>query len=117
MSVSTPTAWTPEVFAPWPHTPGALLARVAARSKSFDPTGAGGGASVLIGSAAGDAAADVRQRSRGELMERMGNVLAGRNLEAEAGADAGRAKTPSAAWGPHRQLVRAAPRRHPRRSR
>lgn len=96
MSVSTPTAWTPEVFAPWPHTPGALLARVAARSKSFDPTGAGGGASVLIGSAAGDAAADVRQRSRGELMERMGNVLAGRNLEAEAGADAGRAKTPSA---------------------
>ena len=57
MSVFTPTAVDPEVFAPWPHTPGALLARVAARSKSFNPTGAVGGARVLIGSAAGDAPA------------------------------------------------------------
>ncbi|MEU2021286.1 YcaO-like family protein [Streptomyces sp. NPDC016469] len=84
MSVSTSTGWVPEVFAPWPHTPGALLARVAARSKSFGPTGASGGAPVLIGSAAGDAVADVQRRARGELMERMGNVLAGRDVEAEA---------------------------------
>ncbi|MEW2127940.1 YcaO-like family protein [Streptomyces sp. NPDC007259] len=94
MSISTPTAWVPEVFAPWPHTPGALLARVAARSKAFDATGAGGGAPVLIGSAAGDDSADVRRRARGELMERMGNVLAGRAAEAEA--ETGRARPPSA---------------------
>ncbi|MGW2592943.1 YcaO-like family protein [Streptomyces sp. NPDC001515] len=93
MNVSTPTAWTPEVFAPWPHTPGALLARVAARSKSFNPTGAAGGAPVLIGSAAGDAASDVGPRARGELMERMGNVLAGRAAEAEA--DAGPQRLPA----------------------
>lgn len=86
MSVPTPAAWTPEVFAPWPHTPGALLARVAARSKSFNPTGAAGGAPVLIGSAAGGTASDVGLRARGELMERMGNVLAGRAAEAEAEA-------------------------------
>ncbi|MET8579006.1 YcaO-like family protein [Streptomyces sp. NPDC005012] len=86
MSVSTPPAWAPEVFAPWPHTPGALLARVAARSQSFNPTGAAGGAPVLIGSAAGDTAPDVGRRARGELMERMGNVLAGRAAEAEAEA-------------------------------
>lgn len=97
MSVSTPMAWAPEVFAPWPHTPGALLARVAARSTAFDATGAGGGASVLIGSAAGAVAADVGRRARGELMERMGNVLAGRAAEAEAGG--GRARPPSAGGG------------------
>ncbi|MFD6532126.1 YcaO-like family protein [Streptomyces sp. NPDC060184] len=90
MSVSPPVAWAPEVFAPWPHTPGALLARVAARSASFNPNGAGGGSPVLIGSAAGDAAVDVRRRARGELMERMGNVLAGRAVEAEADADRAR---------------------------
>ncbi|MER5552239.1 YcaO-like family protein [Streptomyces sp. NPDC002793] len=97
MSVSAPTAWAPEVFAPWPHTPGALLARVAARSPAFDATGAGGGASVLIGSAAGAVASDVGRRARGELMERMGNVLAGRAAEAEA--EAGRAQPPSAGGG------------------
>ncbi|MGC4947111.1 YcaO-like family protein [Streptomyces sp. DT224] len=90
MSVPSPTAWTPEVFSPWPHTPGALLARVAARSKSFNPTGAAGGAPVLIGSAAGDTASDVGRRAHGELMERMGNVLAGR--AAEADLEAGRAR-------------------------
>ncbi|MGW7069873.1 YcaO-like family protein [Streptomyces sp. NPDC054855] len=89
MSVFAPTAWAPEVFAPWPHTPGALLARVAARSTAFDASGAGGGASVLIGSAAGTTAADVGRRARGELMERMGNVLAGRAAEAEAEAETG----------------------------
>ncbi|MFF4174073.1 YcaO-like family protein [Streptomyces sp. NPDC001744] len=87
MNTPTPAAWAPEVFAPWPHTPGALLARVAARSKSFNPTGAAGGAPVLIGSAAGDAASGVGRRARGELMERVGNVLAGRAAEAEAEAD------------------------------
>ncbi|MFF4168036.1 YcaO-like family protein [Streptomyces sp. NPDC001741] len=94
MSAPTSTDWVPEVFAPWPHTPDALLARVAARSPSFDPTGASGGAPVLIGSAAGNAAADVQRRARGELMERMGNVLAGREIEAEA--DSARARPRSA---------------------
>lgn len=85
MTVSVSTArWTPEVFGPWPHSPGALLARVAARSAAFAGTGAAGGAPVLIGSAAGADPGDVRRRARGELMERMGNVLAGRSAEAEA---------------------------------
>ncbi|WP_329237989.1 YcaO-like family protein [Streptomyces sp. NBC_01460] len=104
MSVSTSRAWAPEVFAPWPHTPGALLARVAARSTAFDATGAGGGASVLIGSAAGVDTTDVGRRARGELMERMGNVLAGRTAEAEAGAraGAGRPRPPASSVGPVR---------------
>ncbi|WP_151770262.1 YcaO-like family protein [Streptomyces abyssomicinicus] len=61
-----------------------VFARVAARSDAFGSTGAGGGMRVLVGSAAGAGATDVAARARGELMERMGNVLTGR--EAESGA-------------------------------
>lgn len=83
------TAWTPQVFTPWPAHPGVLMARVAARSAAFDGTSAAGGASVLVGSAAGHDRDRVVLGARGELLERLGNVLAGREAEAAAGTPAG----------------------------
>ncbi|MFJ3951312.1 YcaO-like family protein [Streptomyces libani] len=77
-----PTAWPPQVFAPFPGESQLLFGRVAARSPLFDATASAGGQRVLIGSAAGTRAADVAVRARGELLERMGNVLAGRAAEA-----------------------------------
>ncbi|MFE5870935.1 YcaO-like family protein [Streptomyces roseifaciens] len=73
--------WRPEVFAPFAEGPGVVFARTAARSPEFGRTSAGGAARVLIGGAAGDDRADVALRARGELLERMGNVLAGRAAE------------------------------------
>ncbi|MGK5733908.1 YcaO-like family protein [Streptomyces sp. URMC 124] len=76
--------WRPEVFAPFAEGPGVLFARTAARSAEFGRTSASGAGRVLIGSAAGDDRADVALRARGELLERMGNVLAGRAVESAA---------------------------------
>ena len=76
--------WEPQVFAPYPEQPGLLFARVAARSASFEGTSAAGGAPVLVGSAAGCDRAQVALGARGELLERLGNVVAGREAEAAA---------------------------------
>ncbi|WP_179079942.1 YcaO-like family protein [Streptomyces rectiverticillatus] len=76
--------WRPEVFAPFAEGPGVVFARTAARSPEFGRTSASGAGRVLIGSAVGDDRADVALRARGELLERMGNVLAGRAAEGAA---------------------------------
>ncbi|GAA3184614.1 MULTISPECIES: YcaO-like family protein [Streptomyces] len=74
--------WSPQVFSPFPHiAPRVLFARIAARSPLFDATSAAGGAAVLVGSSAGDDPAAVAVRARGELFERMSNVLTGRRHE------------------------------------
>jgi ribosomal protein S12 methylthiotransferase accessory factor len=77
----TCSAWHVEVFAPFPGSTEVVFGRVAARSAAFGRTSASGGASVLIGSAAGHDPQDVAARARGELLERMSNVLAGRAAE------------------------------------
>ncbi|RDG37002.1 hypothetical protein DVH02_16880 [Streptomyces corynorhini] len=79
------SAWAPQVFTPYPDTPELLLARVAARSPVFGGTSAAGGEPVLVGSAAGHDRGLVATGARGELLERMGNVLAGREAEASRG--------------------------------
>jgi ribosomal protein S12 methylthiotransferase accessory factor len=76
------SAWRVEVFAPFPESAQVLFGRVAARSAAFGRTSASGGGAVLIGSAAGHDPQDVALRARGELLERMSNVLAGRVAEA-----------------------------------
>ena len=78
----TRSAWHVEVFAPFPDSERVVFGRVAARSAAFGRTSASGGAPVLIGSAAGHDSRDVAVRARGELLERMSNVLAGRAAEA-----------------------------------
>lgn len=78
----TRSTWRVEVFAPFPDSAQVVFGRVAARSAAFGPTSASGGAPVLIGSAAGHDPRDVAVRARGELLERMSNVLAGRAAEA-----------------------------------
>lgn len=75
------SAWRVEVFAPFPESARVVFGRVAARSAAFGHTSASGGAPVLIGSAAGHDPEDVAVRARGELLERMSNVLAGRAAE------------------------------------
>lgn len=74
--------WPVSVVMPHPEAPGLLFGRCAARSESFGGNDAGGGAPVIIGSAAGPTARDVTPRARGELRERAGNILAGRRAEA-----------------------------------
>ncbi|MFE0380738.1 YcaO-like family protein [Streptomyces inhibens] len=81
---AVPTTWHPQVFEPFPGESRLLFGRVAARSPQFDATASAGGQRVLIGSAAGTEAAEVAVRARGELLERLGNVLAGRAAEASA---------------------------------
>jgi ribosomal protein S12 methylthiotransferase accessory factor len=76
------SAWHVEVFAPFPESAQVVFGRVAARSAAFGRTSASGGETVLIGSAAGHDPQDVALRARGELLERMSNVLAGRVAEA-----------------------------------
>ncbi|MEU3315944.1 YcaO-like family protein [Streptomyces sp. NPDC006662] len=80
----SPPRWVPEVFHPYPDSPAIVFARVAARSQAFGPTGAAGGHPILVGSAAGVTADDVAIRARGELVERVSNVLTGRAAEAGA---------------------------------
>lgn len=75
------STWRVEVFAPFPESAQIVFGRVAARSAAFGRSSASGGAPVLIGSAAGDDPDDVAVRARGELLERMSNVLAGRAAE------------------------------------
>ncbi|GAA1987728.1 YcaO-like family protein [Kitasatospora viridis] len=74
--------WPVQTFAPFPAAPALLFARTAARSRTFSASDAANGEPVLIGSAAGTDPAEVAVRARGELAERVGNVLAGRCAEA-----------------------------------
>ncbi|MEV5880821.1 YcaO-like family protein [Streptomyces sp. NPDC052101] len=74
--------WRPQIFGPFSVEPEVRFGRIAARSPLFNTTNSAGGDRVLIGSAAGADAAEVAVRGRGELLERMGNVLAGRATEA-----------------------------------
>jgi ribosomal protein S12 methylthiotransferase accessory factor len=107
--VITATDWDlVQVFRPFPSCPGVVFARVAARSDSFGPMEASGGAPVVVGSAAGADEADVAIRARSELVERVSNILAGRAVEREgtivASYDelrrAGTAALDPAAWRP-----------------
>ncbi|MEW2575432.1 YcaO-like family protein [Streptomyces syringium] len=81
-----PRRWEPQVFTPFAESPGVVFARTAARSAEFGPAGGAGasGTDVIVGSAAGDDRTDVARRARGELLERMGNILAGRRAESAA---------------------------------
>ncbi|MBB5936428.1 YcaO-like family protein [Streptomyces zagrosensis] len=77
--------WEPQVFTPFEEDPGIVLARTAARAPEFAAVRAVGtrrGDDVVVGCAAGGDRADVIRRARGELLERMGNILAGRRAEA-----------------------------------
>ncbi|GHE02819.1 YcaO-like family protein [Streptomyces alanosinicus] len=74
--------WCPQIFGPFSVEPEVRFGRIAARSPQFSTTSSAGGDPVLIGSAAGADAAEVAVRARGELLERMGNVLAARAAEA-----------------------------------
>ncbi|AJT69977.1 hypothetical protein T261_8384 [Streptomyces lydicus] len=76
--------WAPQVFTPYEDRPDVLMARVAARSAAFAGTSAAGGTPVLVGSAAGHDREQVALGARGELLERLGNVVAGREAEAAA---------------------------------
>ncbi|WP_275462249.1 YcaO-like family protein [Streptomyces noursei] len=76
--------WEPQVFAPYPAWPEILFARIAARSPQFDPVCAAGERPVIIGSAAGHQREQVVTGARGELVERVSNILAGRAAEAAA---------------------------------
>ncbi|MEV6671895.1 YcaO-like family protein [Streptomyces sp. NPDC051172] len=80
----TAPSWKPQVFSPYPAWPDVVFARVAARSPQFDPVCAAGGRPVVIGSAAGHRKDHVVASARGELLERVGNILAGRAAEAGA---------------------------------
>lgn len=82
--MSAPTSWRPQVFTPYPDFPDVVFARIAARSPRFDPTCASGGQAVVIGSAAGHRRDQVVAGARGELLERIGNILAGRAAEESA---------------------------------
>lgn len=80
----TASSWAPQVFAPYASCPRIVFARVAARSPKFDAVCAAGERPVLVGSAAGHDPERVAASARGELLERMGNVLAGRAAESDA---------------------------------
>lgn len=77
---------------PFQQYPRLCFARAAARSESFAGSAAGASAppeparardDLLIGAASGTVEADVRIRARGELVERMSNVVAGRQWEGD----------------------------------
>ncbi|SHF59787.1 YcaO-like family protein [Streptoalloteichus hindustanus] len=70
-----------QVFRPFETASHVLFARAALRSSTFAPTCAGGGAPVVIGAAAGADETNVTTRARGELVERVSNILAGRAAE------------------------------------
>ncbi|WP_406299943.1 YcaO-like family protein [Embleya sp. NBC_00888] len=72
------------MFTPYGHTPDVVIARIAARSPQFDAVCASGDRPILVGSAAGHRREQVVLSARGELLERVGNILAGRAAEADA---------------------------------
>ncbi|MEE1795531.1 YcaO-like family protein [Streptomyces sp. BE308] len=82
MSVSP---WEPQVFTPYAAWPEVVFARVAARSPQFDPVCAAGNRPIVVGSAAGHRPPHVVASARGELLERVSNILAGRAAESDAG--------------------------------
>lgn len=73
-----------QVFTPFPRSPEVVFGRVAVRSPAFGSTSASGRAPVVIGAAAGDDTASVVLRTRGELIERVSNILSGRTAESRA---------------------------------
>ncbi|MGH8883610.1 MAG: YcaO-like family protein [Egibacteraceae bacterium] len=77
--------WDVQVFHPFLECQAVVFGRVAARSHAFASTSASGGAPVVIGSAAGPTAQAVIPRARGELVERVSNILAGRAAESGGG--------------------------------
>ncbi|MFI1379734.1 YcaO-like family protein [Embleya sp. NPDC020886] len=72
------------MFSPYDSDPDTVFARIAARSPHFDAVDASGGRPILVGSAAGHDRERVAASARGELLERVGNILAGRAAEADA---------------------------------
>ncbi|MER6190138.1 YcaO-like family protein [Streptomyces cyaneofuscatus] len=78
------SSWAPQVFVPYASWPRVVFARVAARSPQFDGVCAAGDRPVIVGSAAGHHAEHVAASARGELLERVGNILAGRAAESDA---------------------------------
>lgn len=106
--------WHVQVQAPFPRCPTVLIGQVAVRSPEFKPSAAEGGGSILIGCAAGDSTDSVATRARGELAERVSNVLAGRIAEADAAivasfAQLGHRAVDPAAWHTIETGTRAAP--------
>ncbi|MEV7778424.1 YcaO-like family protein [Kitasatospora sp. NPDC088351] len=79
--------WEAQAFRPFAGAPAVVFARAAARSALFTGVRAGGD-EVVVGSAAGQDAQDTAVRARGELIERMGNIVAGREAEAGPGVRA-----------------------------
>ncbi len=73
-----------EVFRPFESCPDIVFGRTAMRSDAFGATEASGGKPIIVGSAAGSDEADVAERARNELVERVSNVLAGRAAERAA---------------------------------
>lgn len=103
MTIEMINRWRVRLYAPFPSCPDLLIGQAAARSVEFEPAAAGGGAPVLIGSAVGESPEAVTTRARGELAERVSNVLAGRIAEAPARIVApftklGRSALDPAAW-------------------
>ncbi|MYV98736.1 hypothetical protein GT354_10655, partial [Streptomyces sp. SID3343] len=80
----TASTWEPQVFTPYDSWPDVVFARVAARSPQFDAVCAAGDRPIVVGSAAGHRREQVAASARGELLERVGNILAGRTAEANA---------------------------------
>ncbi|MFF7249710.1 YcaO-like family protein [Embleya sp. NPDC008237] len=78
--------WDPQVFSPYDRGPDIVIARIAARSPQFDAVCAAGERPVVVGSAAGHSREQVVTSARGELLERVGNILAGREAEANDAA-------------------------------
>jgi ribosomal protein S12 methylthiotransferase accessory factor len=81
-------AWRVQLFSPFSAFPGLVFGRVAAQSPAFPTSDASGAQRVLIGSAAGSDGENVAVRAKGELLERVHNVLAARQAEAGSVADA-----------------------------
>ncbi|MYS81523.1 YcaO-like family protein [Embleya scabrispora] len=79
-------AWDPQVFSPYDRRPDIVIARIAVRSAHFDPVCASGNRPIVVGSAAGHRREQVVTSARGELLERVGNILAGRAAEANDAA-------------------------------
>lgn len=77
---NTSSTWRVRVFRPFPGCPDVVFGHVAARSAAFRGSGPAAGDQV-VGAAAGANERQVTERARGELLERMHNILAGRRVE------------------------------------
>ncbi len=80
--------WRVQLFSPFSAFPGLIFGRIAVQSPAFPASDVAGAQRVLIGSAAGSDGDNVEVRAKGELLERVHNVLAARQAEAGSVADA-----------------------------